>query len=259
MKKWFRHLHRGARLLVVGSGLVSVILGVTAVAYGAAYWRKILPGVSVVGVAVGNRSGEEAAALIEERVSQVDWKVTIKYQDQEREYTNEELGLSWDIPGTVNKAWEVGRTGNALERIGQAWKSFFEGSSWPVMVKYENNSLNELVDKIAADIDTPLVKPTLELREKGGQKSVVLVPAKDGLVTDKGWLKREVESQAEKLESGLVEVQVRRQVISLDEEKIKQAKSVAEQLRNKRLRFKLEADDWVWNDQQLVEVLTKRR
>src|SRR5687768_7674130 len=104
-------VHRGLLAL----GIVAVLGTVVGGAYSLAYWRKILPGVRVAEVEVGNMSGEVAADLIQEEANKRLVGIKVKSGERSWDFLPNELGVEIDLPATINKAWEIGRSGGVLE------------------------------------------------------------------------------------------------------------------------------------------------
>lgn len=258
MRKWWRHLKKGGRLLVVTSGVTTLLGIVTILAFGLAYWGKILPGVDVLGVKVGNRTGEEAALMVETRIAKGDWKLKMTYGERDWEVTAEDLGIKVDVPATVNLAWAVGRQGNLGERVGSAAESYFSGKRIGLVVKIEEEKLNKFTTLVAEEVDVPLVQPSMSLITKGGKKIIGVQRGQDGVEVDKDWLRREIVGRAQRLDGEAWPLQVKNLQVSLDEVGVEAAQKRAEGMVGKTLVFKLEKDQWVWQDGQLVGLMEVR-
>lgn len=237
-------------------GVMTVLLILVTSAYAGAYWNKILPGVKILEVDVGNKTGEEAAKLIEKKIQEYPFKVTLKYQDQEWIKTEKDLGVSFDIPQTINQAWSVGRQGNIFERTGEAFETFFNGRNIVIAVKVTESRIDETTEKIAGELDSELVMPVLGITKKNKEIKVVVVAGKDGLRTDREWLGKEIINRIQTLSSREVEVQVNHLIVKAEEEEAEKARGEAEKLIGKKIIFKLDSDEWTFEDEQLIRLVS---
>lgn len=247
---------KGIRILFYGLGIIAALLALVIVTYSAAYWNKILPGVKVLGVNIGNKTGEEAAAMIENQVKEYPVEITLRYHDQEWVKKTEDLKVKLDVPQTVNQAWSVGRKGNILERVGEATESFFNGKDLVVSLNLTENQIENIVDKTAEAIDVELVMPALGVTKVKGKIEVQIVEGSDGLKTDKEWLKREIINRIQTLSKREIEVQVNRLVIELENERAETAKVEAEKIIGKNIILKLDEDEWTIEDEQLIRMIS---
>ncbi len=84
----------------------------------------ILNGAFVEHVNVGGLTKEQAVKKVNEQYVYPVTKCVLTFIDMsdsyKKDYTAEELGLSYDVKDTVDKAYKLGRSGNKLERIAAA-------------------------------------------------------------------------------------------------------------------------------------------
>lgn len=113
MKRWKLYTATAALTLVLGAAAVlSVTLNVSAQGDDTIPQRVYFGDISV-----GGMTEEEAAAQVEDYVSQLgSTKVTFAAGENEIEVTANELGLSWSNPDIVKEAAGLGKSGNLVVR-----------------------------------------------------------------------------------------------------------------------------------------------
>ena len=113
MKRWKLYTATAALTLVLGAAAVlSVTLNVSAQGDDTIPQRVYFGDISV-----GGMTEEEAAAEVEDYVSQLgSTKVTFAAGENEIEVTANELGLSWSNPDIVKEAAGLGKSGNLVVR-----------------------------------------------------------------------------------------------------------------------------------------------
>lgn len=232
----------------MGAGLGLILLLTVVVAYTAAYWNRVLPGVRIAGWEVGNMSGEEVATLIDRKTKEDKPEIEIVFDDQKRVVGWEELEAKVEVAETVNKVWLVGREGSWLERVGEAQRAFFEGIDLGLEIEIKEENLEAVIEEVEAMVNQEEVKPSLIKKE--GE-----------LELEKGQLGREL--QAEQLEKRVrevfgkwqkksVEVPVVSKGEKLNEQKGEEALKEAEGLVGKRLVLRYEGNSWKLGEEDLL-------
>ena len=82
--------------------------------YHAAFARRLIPGVYVAGTRIGGLTYNQAVEKLTDQAKNTEQKLEIKHDGKEYSIKGEDFDLVYDWEATVNRAFEVGRTGNML-------------------------------------------------------------------------------------------------------------------------------------------------
>ncbi|NLC56291.1 MAG: hypothetical protein GX774_05595 [Armatimonadetes bacterium] len=111
-------------VVVLGAALVGASLGLRPPA------GRILPGVSVWGVAVGGQTPVAARLMLAEHIlPALDRRLPLEDGERSWEVTPRELGCDYDLDDIVAKAMAVGRRGRLLRQLQEGWQARRHGIS----------------------------------------------------------------------------------------------------------------------------------
>lgn len=119
------------------------------------YWSnsgRVYNGVSVAGADVGGKTTAEAEAIVAERLSRNLGEVRLS-GPQDAAIDAEQLGISYDVPATVEQAYEVGRGGNVFERVTSRLQAAYGSAEIPPEVGYEPERVDAFAEAVAQRID----------------------------------------------------------------------------------------------------------
>jgi vancomycin resistance protein YoaR len=142
-----------------GMGFVGVILAacaLLAVIVAADYWvnqDKIYRGVTVGNVDVGGLSPVEAERLIQERSARQLEEITFKGPGDDLTLTAEQLGIEFDVAGTVDAAYSVGRSGGLGDRISERFNAAVGTVRVTPDVSYDATVARSTVEGLARELD----------------------------------------------------------------------------------------------------------
>ena len=129
-----------------------IICAVVVALVAADYWTnhgKIYRGVSAGGVALGDKTPEEARKILEESTGGL--KQIKLTGPKEFTVSSDKIGVGFDIQATVDQAYAVGRQGDIPERIGERMEATWGTVRIPLVVDYKRERLrNGLSDVFAA-------------------------------------------------------------------------------------------------------------
>jgi vancomycin resistance protein YoaR len=142
----------GWRRVFVPVLVICVVTG--AVLVGVDYWMnhgRIYPGVSVESIPLGGKTPEEARRILEERTSAFE---EIELLTDSRRFTvsSAQIGINFDVPGAVDRAYAVGRGGNILERVGERLQSTLGTVRLPLAVDHERERLRDGLSSVVATL-----------------------------------------------------------------------------------------------------------
>jgi vancomycin resistance protein YoaR len=113
---------------------------------------KIYRGVEVGDVALGGSTPAEAKQLVQERATGALKEIEFSGPEQFTR-TSREMGVTFNVDPTVEKAYAVGREGNLLERLGQRARALVIGVSVPPDVDYRSGKARAEVEEIASQVN----------------------------------------------------------------------------------------------------------
>ena len=132
--------------LIVACAIVSVLLAVD-------YWTnagQIYRGVSVGGVALGGKTPEEASGIVRERAAEALEEIRLTGEVGEFSIAAGEVGLDFDVAGTVDRAYAVGRRGGVVERLGDRLAASWGRASTTPEVDYDREAVRTKIEDQAA-------------------------------------------------------------------------------------------------------------
>lgn len=245
-KEW--KLHPALAKGLISLGAVMVLFLVVVVAYLAAYWKTILPGVEVANQPVGNLTGEQAAEMIETTTMVNKPVIQVVFDGQSETVSWEQLGGEVLVSETVNQAWQVGRKGSWLERIGEAQRSFFEGEGLGLEIEVSEEKLSEWLKKIETGIEQEAIEPSLI---KDGEE-LSLEPGQLGRELEKEKLEKQVREAFAYWQSKEIRAPVKVVGESLDKKMGEKAVKVGKKLLGKELRLKYDGSRWDIKEEELL-------
>lgn len=157
--------------------------------YHLAYVKKVIPGVKVWQISLGNKDQTQADALLTakflERQGQI---ITLKAKEKNFEATPEELGLFYDTEQTIRKALAVGRSGNIALDLKTEVSAWFKGVDVAPVLGLDQQKLNRALAAIGSEVDDPSTEARFNLEEG----DLIITPEKSGRVVAKEQLREKV-------------------------------------------------------------------
>ena len=156
--------------LLIASGFMTavtaaVVLMVLA-SYGLSYRGVVYPGVSAWGQDLSGMTPSEAAAALSAAFNYPSTPAFIMRDNggpnpRAWSATPAQLGVTFDLPASVNAAYEVGRTGNVLVDADQVFRSWYGGVQVSPVVKYDEQQILVFLNNVAREVFLPVAEATL--------------------------------------------------------------------------------------------------
>lgn len=148
------------------TGVILAILAIMTISGAFQLWfsGRILPGVSVAGVDLSGLDPTEASLKINQGI-QFPGAGKILFRDGEKIWLTSpaELGLMINVGESVQAAFQLGRSGNLIDRLSSQVRSFRGGMDIPVMIMFDQRVAYTFLQKIASEIDRPEIDAQLAL------------------------------------------------------------------------------------------------
>lgn len=165
------------------AGPLIVACAVVAVLVMADYWvnaDKVYYGVRIGEMDLGGKTPAEAETMVRERTGGALERVRFTEGPEGASRSAEEMGVDFDVEGTVAEAYAVGREGNIVERLGERIEAFLGTVSVPADVRYDPEVAREEVERLANELDAKPVEGSVAI--EGAE--VVVSPSERGYRTD---------------------------------------------------------------------------
>lgn len=157
---------------------------VVALLVAADYWTNagaIYRGVEVAGMDMGGKTPEEAREVLDGHASGVLQEVRLSGgPEEELVLTAEEAGVSFDAPGTADRAYAVGREGGILERLGERLRAAWGTVSVRPSADYDREAVQARVEYLAGRANAEPRNASVSM--SGAQAEVV--ESREGYVVD---------------------------------------------------------------------------
>jgi vancomycin resistance protein YoaR len=155
---------RASAVLLAGVVSMLILAAVSASLYDSASADRVFPGVSVYGMDLSGLTAADAALRMNEGFSYPrEGRITFTYEGKSWTATPAELGLGLDLLATVNDAYSVGRSKDALGNLDIQMRARFNGVAVPPVLQFDFAKAMAYLQRIAAEVDRPAVEAKLEL------------------------------------------------------------------------------------------------
>lgn len=149
----------GAGLFLFGFLFLGVIIG-----YQVAYAGVIFPGISISGVELSGLTPEQAASLLNQRLSYPqDGRIVFQDREQIWQTSPAELGLQLDAYNSAQAAYAVGRGENLLSNLVTQFNAWYNGTDYPPLMMYDERVAQSYLEMIANQINRPTIEATIGL------------------------------------------------------------------------------------------------
>jgi L,D-transpeptidase-like protein/putative peptidoglycan binding protein len=185
------HLSRTSKIALLTLAAFILVTVAGAFAYDASKKNEIAPGVRIAGIDVGGHSTAGARGLLRRNVVKPLMRpVSVKVDRADYELTPKELGMSADVNGMLAEAVDASRQGGLPERLIRYATNGQVSTDLAPKISYSDQKLNEVVDKIAGQINTPPVNASLSPTGH----SITPTQGRDGLKVDRSMLRTDIQA-----------------------------------------------------------------
>ena len=130
--------------------------------------KGIYPGITIDGIDVSGLSKEEAASLLIDThgANAATQKLVLFFEEEEWEYSFQEIGAEYKVQDAVELAYSVGRTGTEKENMQVVSSLIKNGEEIPLEFTYDEIKMQDKLIEIAEEFDQEAQNSTMT-REKG--------------------------------------------------------------------------------------------
>jgi vancomycin resistance protein YoaR len=152
-------------LLITGGILLVIVLVLFLVAFQMRNTERMFPGVHVYGVDVSGMTQDEVRLALAGRFDDYASQAVYTFRDGDQiwQMTAADLGVAFDLEGTVQEAYAVGHQSDAVTDMLEQANSWFVGYSIAPRITYDESVAAAQLTAMAAEINRPAVNATLTM------------------------------------------------------------------------------------------------
>lgn len=135
--------------------------------YHVGYAKRIIPGVKIGGVFVGGMSYEEAQEALSAYLEDLETILVLTHEGLQHEISGDDAGLKYDVDGSVSRAFELGRTGNAFLDTKDKIASLVKTLRIKAYYDWNDEVLNNEFSQIRGEINQIAIDPAFSIAEDG--------------------------------------------------------------------------------------------
>lgn len=168
--------------------------------------EKIIKGTKIAQMDVSNMTKEEAKKMLEEIYCSKDEKeIYLKYGEFETTTTYKALEVKFKIDEAIEKAYEIGRSGNLFQDNFNILKDWIKGIQISVDVTIDNDMINQVEENINNSIEGAVVQASYY--RKDNEAKLIITTGKEGLKVDSQKLYEKLyEIVTEQVDTDLIEI-----------------------------------------------------
>lgn len=226
--------------------------------YHLAYWQKIYPGVKILNQPVGNKTTQEAAPFLENYLASQNQPEFLSLFSEGQQWTLElkEINFTYDVNLTSQKAYQIGRTGQAWGDFQTKIKTWFQGKNLSLDYSLETKSLEEKIDNLTTQIFIPAVEPSIKIDRTQGSSQIIIEQGKDGQEIDRRKFLGIINQQLAWADFNPMEIPIIKVSPTLSNQQIEETKARAEKFLDKKLTLTTSENYWELDEEELIGFLS---
>lgn len=226
--------------------------------YHLAYWQKIYPGVKILNQPAGNKTTQEAAGFLENYLASQNQPEFLSLFSEGQQWTLElkEINFVYDVNLTSQKAYQIGRTGQAWGDFQTKIKTWFQGKNLSLDYSLETKTLEERVDNLATQIFIPAVEPSIKIDKTQGSSQIIIEQGKDGQEIDRRKFLGMINQQLAWADFNPMEIPIIKVSPTLSNQQIEETKARAEKFLDKKLTLTTSENYWELGEEDLIGFLS---
>ncbi|OGO78742.1 MAG: hypothetical protein A2Y23_10740 [Clostridiales bacterium GWB2_37_7] len=158
---------KGYKLSVGGLAYIIIVLLIAIVVAGAVavvQGEEIRANISINGINVSGLSKIDAEkrlkGILQDKIESS--FISLKFDSKEWKINYRDLGYSYNIEETVNKAYAIGHEGVLLKKITETLRARFTAQNFELESNYNNEPINKLLTDISKEINQEVVDATIK-------------------------------------------------------------------------------------------------
>ena len=228
--------------------------------YHLAYWQKIYPGIKILNQPIGNKTISETDLFLKNYLlsqNQPEF-LSLFFEGQQWTLDLKEVNFSFDNNLTSQKAFQIGRSGQAWGDFQNKIKVWFQGKNLPLNYSLEAKKLEEKIDDLATQIFVPAIEPTIKVNRSQPQSlsQIIIEQGKDGQEIDKRKFLGIINQQLIWANFNPIEIPVLKVSPALTPQQMEETKKRAEKFLGKKLTLTISENSWELDENELIGFLS---
>lgn len=221
------------------------------------FLNKIYPNIHVDGVAIGNKTVEEASTAISGLENKIPDVIILKYKEKSWNLALKDVSYYIRPRETAIKAYKFGRGGSAVENIQELYKGVTRGSNIELDYLVDTKSLESKLSNIFTEVFSPAIDPKIDitLDNKTGKKVVNVSAGQEGMELDKEKALSIINGRLSSFNFSPIELPINPINPAFGKAQIEKTKARAEGLLGKTLILTFEDFSWTLNDSEVIDFL----
>ena len=173
--------------IIIGSIIILGIIFSTAFALVNIPNTRILKGISIEGIDVGNLTIEQATGKIKDILNeQLSKDIEMEYKEFNTTINPEQIEFTYYIENAINDAYKTGRSGNILENNYEILKTIIGPYNISIAYSYNEESINALISSAEANLPEARKQYSYYIENE----NLIITPGKKGIVIQKDRLEQ---------------------------------------------------------------------
>jgi vancomycin resistance protein YoaR len=140
------------------------MIGLISGGYQFVFDGRIFPGITMAGVDLTSMTPDEASSALQQHLTYpTSGRVVFRHGDQVWVATPAELGMVFDAGTSIQQAYEVGRKNGFIKDLAGQLNAWQGGMTLKPIISFNEQVAYDYLQKIAAQIDQPVVETDLHL------------------------------------------------------------------------------------------------
>jgi vancomycin resistance protein YoaR len=180
---------------------------------------RILPGVKVGGVRLGGMKAQKGTEIFVNEVKGfAEKKVVLVYKKRQLNLVLNSIGIKLDVPESIVKAYQAGRTGPFWRQMVSRWKIYRHGYNLRPVFNNNRTSLNSFFHLLEAGIAIEPIRSVVGINREG---AITYSKSRTGIVIDQEKLTEKMEDAVLQKTDTVIEIPIKKVVPPLTENDIK--------------------------------------
>ena len=177
-------------------GTILLAASILFFSYHLAYAKKIIPGVQMVGIDLGNKTEYEAVGLLESRLIELESAhLAFVFEGEQFSKSLLEWGVNLEATNSARAAYLVGREGNIWKTTHDKLQAWFKKTKVPPIIQINQEQFAIAFSEVATKINIPAKDAQFEIEGDG----LKITKEMDGREVNEGWFRKKLTDTAENL------------------------------------------------------------
>lgn len=216
------------------------------------YAHRVIPGVTVGGVALGGKTFDQAVSALSEYEKQANKEITLTFNGEEYKVSSEDIGLVYDTEGTVLKAFEVGRTGNIFRDAKDKIAGVFKNIKVSAYYDYSDEKLSSVLSEAKVKFNTIAHNASVKL-DNG---KVIITPENEGKKVLDDALYSSIISSFDEISFGSINLPSKKVVPKITQEDIKPLLPSVEKIVANTITVTSKNKKWILKPEQIMSYVS---